>query len=163
MGMDIYSKSGVVFTVEDISSMLFGKLDNSSVEKVVGDLNSNWSENWGDKSGLDEVKDSASLSNWLCSFASSLVRDDYLDEINLAQVWDVITQSMDIADQLPMATFDYWTHSRISGWEVPTEVPCVVFEESGLFETKMTSAGKKFAKLIGQKTIGLTTWTIMSV
>lgn len=163
MGMDIYSKTGVVFTVEDISSMLFGKLENSEVGKVVEDLKANWNEDWGDKGGLDEVKDASSLSNWLCSFASSLVRDEYLDETSLGQVWGVITESMDIADQLPMVTFDYWTRSRISGWEVPTEVPCIVFEESGLFETKMTAAGKKFAKLIGQKKIEITTWTIMSV
>lgn len=163
MGMDIYSKSGVVFTMEDISSMLFGRLKNSAVEKVTEDLRTNWNEDWGDKTCLDEVRDASSLSNWLCSFASSLVRDDYLDETTLGQVWDVVTESTGISDQLPIASFDYWTHSRISGWEVPTDVPCIVFEESGLFETKMTKEGKNFAKLIGQKSIKSTTWTVMSV
>ena len=159
MGMDIYSNSGVVLPVSEVSGTLFGGIQD--VSKIVKALEKSWKDEWG-KIELENVKSGEELAAWFTSLADSLVRDDYLDDSVLTEVWDVITKKSGLAKKLPHASFDYWTHSRISGWEVPTEVPCVIFHEDGLFETKPTREGRKLSKLLGQE-IQLTTWTVMSV
>lgn len=65
-------------------------------------------------------------------------------------------------DNLPECNFRSFENSRESGWDVETDVVYLMFESSGLFETKMTAEGKKLAKVLGQKSIIETTWTVHS-
>ena len=148
------SNTGVVFTVEDIASNLFGKLKKNDLAKVIEALK--------DKEfKIEDVKDSNDLVAWVVSFANELVEDDYIQSEKLEPVFDIITSALGI--NLPNYSFDYWNASRINGWEVPTETPCIVFTDSDLFETKMTAKGKKLAALLKMKSISQTIWTVMSV
>lgn len=162
MGMDIISSSGVVFPVSEFCFVLFSGAKKRSVASVAAKIKAEWKEEWGDPQ-IDEVKTGNYLAEWFSNLARSQVRDDYIDDRILGVVWGSIIDGLGLRDKLPPASFDYWTHGRISGWSVPIEVPCIVFDDSGLFETKMTREGKKFAKLIGEQNIRSTTWTTMSV
>ena len=76
-------------------------------------------------------------------------------------LFEIICENLKI--ELPAFKFDYWTRSRVSGWEVPVNTPCIVFSNDGLFETKMTKEGKRLAALLGVKKIESSSWTFMSV
>lgn len=162
MGMDIISSSGVVFPVADICVVLFADAKKGPLASAVANIKAEWKEEWGELQ-IDKVDTGVDLAEWFSNLVSSQVKDDYLDDRIVGTVWDLIVEGLGLQGKLPSASFDYWTHSRISGWDVPIEVPCIVFDENGLFETKMTREGKKFAKLIGEQSIKSTTWTIMSV
>lgn len=163
MGMDIYSKTGVVFTVEEIASALFGGIkDVSGIVSAVRDITSWGSVESGLQERLSSVKTGGDLVGWISSLADSCVKDEYLDETVIGEAWDAAVEEAGLSRKLPLASFDYWTHSRISGYDVPMEVPCLVFNDHDLFEVKTTKAGKKLSKLLGQD-IKQTTWTIMSV
>ena len=65
-------------------------------------------------------------------------------------------------DDLPECNFRSFDNLREAGWDVEADVVYIMFEPSGLFETKMTAEGKKLAKVLGQKSIEETTWTVHS-
>lgn len=164
MGMDIYSNSGVVFPVEDAAPAIFSKAKKNQIAQAVEAIKSKW--NYNDKSGLDDVKDPDALIGWVVETANKFgqvanSQDGYIDSLALVSLFDILCDSFGI--KLPSFSFEYWTRSRISGWEVPTNTPCIVFDNDGLFETKPTKEGKKLAKMLGQESIESTTWTIMSV
>lgn len=160
--MDIISSSGVVFPLSEICLALFSDAKKGALAAALANVKDAWREEWGDHQ-IDGVTAGGELAAWFFALSLEQVKDDYLSEEVVGPVWGAITEGLGLADKLPPASFDYWTHSRISGWDVPIEVPCVVFDETGLFETKMTREGKKFAKLIGEQSIKSTKWTIMSV
>lgn len=161
MGMDIISSSGVVVSVEEAAAAIFGKAKKDAVLKAVEDVRAKWS--LAEKFPTENVPDAASLVGWISEAASGLVDKEggYIDSLALVDLFNVLCESLGV--DLPSYEFDYWTHSRISGWEVPIDTPCIVFSNDGLFETKMTKEGKRLAKLLGTKQIQSTTWTIMSV
>lgn len=160
MGMDIYSNSGVVFSLKDALPSIFRKVKKSEVKLVVQILRERW--NAEDKGGLDGVKDKESLSSWMCSVADGLVKDgEYMDSLAFEDLFQIVVEAIGIS--LPAYSFDYWTRGRINGWDVPIGTPCIVFDVSELFETKMTKEGKRLAALLGTKEIQQSTWTIMSV
>jgi len=161
MGMDINGRSGVVFPVEEAAGMIFKKAKKSQIATAVAAVESNWRHD--DKSGLDSVKDRASLASWLIDVSKRLISKDgeYIDSLALTDLLEILVESLDIP--LPMFFFEYWAHQRLNGYEVPIRTPCVVFHDEKLFETKMTAEGKKLAALLGLKKIERVTWTSMSV
>ena len=161
MGMDIYEESGVVFTVEEIARRLFRQFTSPEISKAVAGLKKILSDN-DDVAKLDSVRSHSDLSEWLESFAWNAVKEEYIDSSSLERVWKSITKSLGIKG-LPGVRFEYWTQSRLSGYNVPTEIPCIVFDESKLFEVNMTDRGQKVAKLLGMTKIKPTSWTVMSV
>lgn len=161
MGMDIISSSGVVVPVEEATPAIFGKFKKAQVAKAIEAVRSGWS--LSEKFPSDGVTDAGSLVSWISDVANGLVDKEggYIDSLALVDLFVVLCESLGV--ELPSFEFDYWTRSRISGWEVPTNVPCIVFDNNGLFETKMTKEGKKLAKMLGSSEIKPSTWTIMSV
>jgi hypothetical protein len=65
-------------------------------------------------------------------------------------------------DNLPECNFRSFDNLRESGFDVEADVIYLMFEPYGLFETKMTTEGKKLAKVLGKKSIEETTWTVHS-
>lgn len=161
MGMDIYSSSGVVIQVDEAVPAILRKVKKAQIPAVVEAIGSKWK--FDDKSGLDEVKNLESLVAWIVAAAEKMVDKEggYLDSIALTDLFEVVCGAVGI--ELPSFSFDYWTHSRISGWEVPTNTPCMVFSDDGLFETKMSKEGKRLAGILGRSEVESTTWTVMSV
>jgi hypothetical protein len=161
MGMDIYSNSGVVLPVADAAAAIFRKADKEQVLRAVEEVKAKW--DMTDKSGLDGINDAHSLVAWVAEVAERLVNKEgeYIDSLALVNLFEILCESLEI--ELPLFEFDYWTRSRISGWEVPTNTPCIVFSSDGLFETKMSKEGKRLAAILGTKKIESSTWTIMSV
>ena len=161
MGMDIYSYSGVVAPVSEVASSLFHKAKNEEVVAVAEAVKIRWEVE--DKSGIDGVVDAGSLVAWISDVAERLVdkKGEYIDSIALLSLFEIICENLKI--ELPAFKFDYWTRSRVSGWEVPVNTPCIVFSNDGLFETKMTKEGKRLAALLGVKKIESSSWTFMSV
>lgn len=176
MGMDIYEGSGVVFTAADIVKRLCGKFSKTKTKAVVSVLREILSASKNDigelhypnaAGALDTLITGRDLPDWFEAFLREGLTDSYgdfyySDDTVLHQVWDALVV-VAAGLSLPSVSFEYWTRPRISGWEVPIEVPCVVFEDADLFETKMTKKGQELAKLCKLKTIEKTTWTVMSV
>lgn len=161
MGMDIISSSGVVVRVEEAVSAIFGRAKKADVAKAVEAVKARWS--LAEKFAMGDVSDANSLVTWISETAAGLVDKEggYIDSLALIDLFSVLCESLGV--DLPSYEFDYWTHARISGWEVPIGTPCIVFLNDGLFETKMTKEGKRLAKMLGTKEIQPTTWTVMSV
>lgn len=161
MGMDIYSNSGVVVPVSEAAGAIFRKAKKQEVLAAAEAVRNAWEVS--DKSGLEGVEDFQSLSAWVTEVAERLSNKDegYTDSLALTSLFDIICEAVGV--ELPPFEFDYWTRSRISGWEVPINTPCIVFSDRGLFEKKMTKEGKRLAGLLGARQIESSTWTVMSV
>lgn len=175
MGMDIYSKSGVVFPAEELAAHLFGKLTKPKVAAAVTELREIFAASKNDagephfpnaEQSLDGVKVGGDIAEWLNNLMRETLTDSYgdyyfSDDEILHKTWSIFVSTANL--DLPPVTFEYWSKPRLNGWEVPADTPCVVFEPDNLFETKMTKEGKKLAKLLKVSEISQTTWTIMSV
>jgi hypothetical protein len=103
------------------------------------------------------------MCSWLLSVAEGLVdkEGEYMDSLAFQDLFQIVAESLGIS--LPPHEFDYWARGRISGWEVPLETPCIVFNSGGLFEKRMTKEGKRLAALLGRGEVEESTWTVMSV
>lgn len=173
MGMDIYSEHGVVFEVSDLVLRLFGRFKKPLVaeikEKVKSFLTIHNKDHMfdGPLAKLAGVKTGQHLGEWYANFCEDqLVGEDVHDRYfstdeHMLSVWDDICEAAGL--ELPSVNFRYWTRGRLNGWDVPIDVPCIVFDDETLFETKMTSAGKKLAKVLGLKELSSVTWTELSV
>lgn len=161
MGMDIYSNSGVVVPLSDATPSIFRKAKKENILKAADAVRAVWEVS--DKTGLESVEDLSSLTAWVVGVAERLTNKEegYIDSVALTNLFDILCEQLGV--ELPSFEFDYWTRSRISGWEVPTNTPCIVFSDSGLFEKKMTKEGKRLASILGTKEIESSTWTVMSV
>lgn len=172
MGMDIYSEHGVVFTVGELCIRMFGKMKKGFVALAVEGINEYLCTKNKDKefdgplTTLKTIKTAPELVDWFVQFCESQVETEYgegyfsTDE-HMSAIFDKLCEIAEI--DLPPATFEYWTRCRLNGYDVPIEEPCIVINDEKLFETKMTDAGKRVAKLLGLRKIESTTWTIMSV
>lgn len=165
MGMDISSESGIVFEINEVVPHIFDSFTDSQVKSAVTRLKKKYEKSWPtSKENLEKVSTAEELCNWFLEGIVVKERDyddDSFDTYNIGDIWEHIMTAT--KSKLPDASFEYWTSSRISDYEVPIEVPCIVFEEYGMFETKMTAKGKKLAAALGVKTIQTSTWTVMSV
>ena len=162
MGMDVSSSTGVVFEISDVVPNILESLTDAQVKSSVTRLKKKYEDNWPTKKEeLDKISSGEDLSNW---FLEGIVinedDEDGFDTYAIENIWDNIMSASKC--KLPDATFHYWTSSRLSDYEVPIETPCIVFEECGLFTTKMTAKGKKLATTLGVSEIGTSTWTTLS-
>ncbi len=162
MGMDVSSSTGVVFEISDVVPNILESLTDAQVKSSVTRLKKKYEDNWPTKKEeLDKISSGEDLSNW---FLEGIVVDeddeDGFDTYAIETIWDNIMSASKC--KVPDATFHYWTSSRLSDYEVPIETPCIVFEEYGLFATKMTAKGKKLATTLGVSEISTSTWTTLS-
>jgi hypothetical protein len=173
MGMDIYAEHGVVFEVGDLALRLFGKFKKPIVAQIKELLKSFLTTHNkdhmfdGSLAKLLAVKTGLQLGEWYANFCEDQIEGENDDERyfctdeHMLRVWDEICGAAGLG--LPSVSFRYWTRGRLNGWDVPIDVPCIVFADDDLFETKMTSEGKKLAKTLGLKELTAVTWTEMSV
>ena len=181
MGMDVSSSTGVVFEISDVVPNILESLTDAQVKSSVTRLKKKYEDNWPTKKEeLDKISSGEDLSNW---FLEGIVinedDEDGFDTYAIENIWDNIMSAskcklpdatfhnqtvlnLSNNEKLPDATFHYWTSSRLSDYEVPIETPCIVFEEYGLFTTKMTAKGKKLATTLGVSEISTSTWTTLS-
>lgn len=162
MGMDVSSSTGVVFEISDVVPNILESLTDAQVKSSVTRLKKKYEDNWPTKKEeLDKISSGEDLSNW---FLEGIVinedDEDGFDTYAIENIWDNIMSASKC--KLPDATFHYWTSSRLSDYEVPIETRCIVFEEYGLFTTKMTAKGKKLATTLGVSEISTSTWTTLS-
>jgi hypothetical protein len=173
MGMDIYSEHGVVFEVSDLALRLFGNFKKTLVAEIKEKLKTFLTEINKDNvfdgpiAVLARVKTGQNLGEWFANFCEDqLVGEDVNDRYfrtyeHMLCVWDEICGAAGL--NMPTASFRYWNRGRLNGWDVPIDVPCIVFDDESLFETKMTAAGKRLAKLLKLKELTSVTWTELSV
>lgn len=155
MGMDIYSEHGIVFRIDELFPRIFKKIDKKQLKSMSEEISKISGE-------VLEFKSASEFQSWFAEFIAKQHNGEYFeDTTKLELAWDVATTTLKL--DLPRASFEYWTHARLQGYEVPIEEFCVVFDDSEVFENKLTSYGKKLAKLLGEKNLSSSTWTIMSV
>lgn len=172
MGMDIYSEHGVVLEVSEICNRLFGGVKKKQFKTMCEALAQYLVEHNADKqfdgaiTTLPTIKDGKEFGDWFTKFCEDQLESDYGDayfatEEHMSKLWNIALDVLGV--DFPAVTFHYWTRSRLNGWDVPIDTPCIVIDDTDLFETRMTSRGKRVAKLLGVDEITSTTWTIMSV
>lgn len=163
MGVDIYTRSGILFTVDE-AVRFFKGLSKEEIKSFVEANKSEFCGANGCDSELTEVKTLSDLKSWFVNLANSKVvkDDDYISDTSaLERVW------MELAGgrlDLPEVSFEYFSSNRYSGYDVPTQTVCLVFNDNDLFETKPTKSGKQVAKKLGikAKDFKTTTWTVYS-
>lgn len=161
MGVDIYTSSGILFTLEDAVDKFFKGITATKIKKLIPEIESSLEDD-ENKENLKAISNIADLKIWFIEFANSKINDDYLqDEDKLSDIFNIILENSKFID-LPDVSFEYFTSNRYSGYDVPTETICVIFSDIGIFETKLTKKGQKLAKLIGHKNVTQTTWTVYS-
>jgi hypothetical protein len=159
MGMDVHSESGIVFPVEDIVPTIFNKFNKEQIEKAINSLAKNYKDDWPtSKENLEKIKQAKELTDWFLDGFN--VDDENIESYYLEQIWNIIIKAT--KTKLPDASFHYWTSGRLSDWNVPLETPCIVFNDQGLFVTKMSAKGKKLAQALEVKEIESATWTTLS-
>jgi hypothetical protein len=162
MGVDIYTSSGILFTLEDAIDKFFKGITSAKLKKLIPEIESTLEDDEEHKANLKAISAIADLKIWFNEFANSKINDDYLqDEDKLSDIFNIILENTKFVD-LPDVSFQYFTSNRYSGYDVPTETICVIFSDIGIFETKLTKKGQKLAKLIGSKNVQQTTWTVYS-
>jgi hypothetical protein len=161
MGVDIYADSGILFTIDDAVSRFFKGLNKKSITEIIDSCTSIITDE-NDLHFLKSISNTDDLKSWFISFAQKLVDDEgCLDEDFLSIVYYRIIDKTKFKD-LPAVRFKYFKSNRYSGYDVPANTICLVIDDTGLFETKMTAQGKLVAKLMGFKNIEKTTWTVYS-
>lgn len=165
MGTDIYTKNGILFTVDEAVEKFFQGLKKKDIE----DFKNNFTtESWQSYSGklktdLEKVKTLKDFKAWFLNFAEKqIVKCDYDEYINgdiLEKMWNILVSER---LNLPEASFEYFTSNRYNGYDVPTKTICVAFNCHGLFERKLTKEGKRVAKIMKIKDLQPTEWTVYS-
>lgn len=156
MGTDIYTRQGVLFEVSDIVPNLFGRIKNTQVKNIVEKINKHHAD----------VECSSTTSQELCDWFVNLVDKSvgeegyFSNEDVLISIWNIICK--ETKTSLPDVSFEYFTSNRISDYNVPTNVSCLVFSDHNLFKTVMTEKGKQVAKTLRLRKIESTTWTVWS-
>lgn len=164
MGVDIYIDSGILFTLEDAVNKFFKGLNKKNIAEIV-DSCSDIVKDENDLHFLKSIANIEDLKSWFIGSAQKLADESeypgYFDEEFLSLIWNRIIDKTKFTN-LPQVRFKYFKSNRYSGYDVPTNTVCVVFDDSGLFENKMSTQGKAVAKLMGLKSIEKTTWTVYS-
>jgi hypothetical protein len=161
MGTDIYVGSGILFSIDDAVDLFFKGFNKKKISLLVSELKS-IIENKEEHDFINDIEDIYELKSWFVSFCQKQVNNEYVSEQSLLiNIWNVIVEKTKFKN-LPEISFEYFTSSRYSGYEVPIETVCVVFNDTDLFETKMSKKGEAVAKAMGLKKIEKTTWTVYS-
>ena len=161
MGVDIYTSSGILFPIEEAVGRFF-KVKKSEIASVIEEITPQIPEEKKEfAETLKNVKTSEELGSWFCGLVNAFINDEYIGySDDLARIFDSVLDHTKFAG-LPETSLDYFTSGRYSGYDVPIETPCVIFNDNGLFETKLTKEGQAVAKKMGMK-IAQTTWTVYS-
>jgi hypothetical protein len=162
MGSDIYTESAVAIRFDDFLDRK--ELDKkSTINAIVDDLIKNNIVVEGLVEKLPLRKDKYHLAAGLVDLISMSDEGYEDDRERNTKILTIFCENVGIdLDNLPECNFRSFESSRESGWDVETDVLYLMFEPSGLFETKMTKEGKKFAKFLGKESIEETTWTVHS-
>jgi hypothetical protein len=169
LGVDIYIDSGILFTLEDAVNKFFKGLNKKSIAEIV-DSCSDIVKDENDLHFLKSIANTEDLKSWFIGSAQKLADESehpgYFNgvlthEEFLSLIWHRVIDKTKFTN-LPQVRFKYFKSNRYSGYDVPANTICVVFDDSGLFENKMSTQGKAVAKLMGLKSIEKTTWTVYS-
>lgn len=182
MGMDIYSESGVIASIDE----MIGMLRKSDVKKIVVALNKWFAK--VEKNDLWTVSDKpfdvffVNLKKLIQSKNPSLEAiktelesccvvngkpskygsdDCYVHHDDaLCKIWNEIIKVTrpELPELLRVTAFD---SGRINGWDAPVGIACFIFNPNDCFEKRLTETGKALKKAIGH--CSETEWTIMSV
>jgi hypothetical protein len=175
MGVDIYSQTGVVFTIDEAVVKLIPTMKTAEIRKMFPLIESAAEDvlsllhdrefAGAMQARLASLRTTKELRAWFVDLVHAFVVDDdgYIEHADVLS--DVLLTIMGPKNSkaLPDFAFEYFNSGRYSGWDVPLGVPCVVFDAAGLFEEKMTAAGRKLAKHLGIKSLSSTPWTVYSV
>ena len=180
MGLDIYSYSGVVFTVKELLSALLPKLSPASFQHFKRDaleaLHTKVEE--GDNgrehsfesknrliSGFQKIHTPPQLADWLLRVFQNCVTEsedpsrlDHEDE--LVSLWQCLAALPEFS---ALPTYPEFFHSgarRKNGGDVPSDEIIAIFSSSGLFE--LSPKGRELANLLNQKTICISSLARMS-
>lgn len=161
MGSDIYTESAVAVRFDDFLSSRKELNKKPFRNALVDELIENKIV-----SATDHLSMRDSKSVFINKFVDliSMSEEGYEDDReHNTKLLTIFCEHIGIdLDDLPECNFRFFESSRESGWDVETDVVYLMFEPHGLFETKMTAEGKKLAKVLGQKSITETTWTVHS-
>ena len=162
MGSDIYTESAVAVRFDDFLNRK--ELDENHIRNgIVNDLIGNDIVIEGLTQKLMMRDSKTALIGKLVDLISMSDEGYENDRERNTQILKIFCENVGIdLDSLPECNFRSFESSRESGFDVETDVVYLMFEPSGLFETKMTKEGKKFAKFLGKESIEETTWTVHS-
>lgn len=164
MGIDIYSESGILFSLDEAVSRFFKGINASNIKKIIEDVETMIDDDSEHRNSLKNIKNCESLKSWFLELANSKINKEegyVFDGEILQSLWDKIINYTKFKD-LPEITFEYFTSNRFSGYDVPTETICIKFNDYGLFETKLTKKGQKLAEIMKIKNLKQTHWTVYS-
>lgn len=175
MGVDIYSQKGVVLTIDEATAKMIPAMKTAEIKKMFYLIESaaedamavlHDREFAGAMQGrLASLRTTKELRAWFVDLVHAFVNasDGYVEHADVLSDILLTIMGPKKAKTLPDFAFEYFNSGRYSGWDVPLGVPCVVFDAAGLFEEKMTAAGRKLAKQLGVKSLSSATWTTYSV
>lgn len=160
MGVDIYTKSGVLFTLDEAVNSFFKGLSRKSIIKIIEECLSFIDDN--EKVFIKNISGIDDLKSWFINYTINQIEDNYIqNQTTIKKIWDCVLSKTKYKN-LPEIELEYFVSARYNGYDVPLDTVCVVFSDQGLFETKMTKKGIATAKLMGQRKISQTSWTIYS-
>lgn len=161
MGMDIYSQQGIVFTAAEILPRVFD-FKKTQLPGILEKIKEIFPENEEERSNVAAITDSKGFVEWFEGLIARSHNGEYYEDTGtLERVWGAAVDELGL--DLPSVNFEWWDSRRLQGYEVPIQEHCIVFDDGEIFETKMTAYGKKVAKILGEKNLRSSTWTIMSV
>lgn len=175
MGVDIYSQKGVVLTIDEAVAKMIPSMKASEIKKLLPLIEAaaedatalmhdrEFAANM--QARLAGMRTTKELRAWVVDLVHAFTSADegYVDHADVLADMLLTIMGPKNAKALPHFAFEYFNSGRYSGWDVPLGVPCVVFDADGLFEEKMTAAGRKLAKQLGVKSLSSTSWTVYSV
>lgn len=175
MGVDIYTQKGVVLTIDEAAQKMIPAMKTAEIRKLISHIETAAADAitlLADKAfaadiqaRLVGIRTTTALRAWFVDLVNAFVYAG-AGEVEHADVLaDILLTIMGPkrSAALPNFAFEYFASGRYSGWDVPTGTPCVTFDAEGLFEEKLTAAGRKLAKNLGVKSLSSATWTIYSV
>ncbi|HMP76578.1 MAG TPA: hypothetical protein PKE12_09800 [Kiritimatiellia bacterium] len=171
MSLDVVNQKGVLFRTEDVILRLF-PADLKAVGRAVralrntiADMNCSIYPPSGDISkSLDDIKDKSGMVEWLMNAIQVNLdagTDGYSDDMALHTIWDALIKAFPIKG-LPSVEFHYFPRDREAEDDVPLEVPCISFTDDDLFVSKLSPEGRRLARILGVKTLKVSSWTILS-
>lgn len=182
MGHEIVSCIGVVFTLDEVLSKLMPKLSPNSclsvatqvkeklhkhfLERYTGDRLVNVSSRFM-TDRLQEIKRASELGEWLRAIFQKCACDvgdgGLLDnEEELLLVWETLAGANECTGLPEYVDFYYFNSWRYSGGDVPSGEVLIVFENSSLFEYRLSQKGKDLATLLDQESLSVSTFSRLS-
>lgn len=179
MGVDIYSCSGIIASIDDMLSFITPK-NTDQVLKICQDFYNkievevcNTDEQYKHyaQQKLEFFKplnniSKETLNGALCEVVKvegEPAKYDIDTHVQygeeLQELWELILETHD--KQMPSFTgVSAWGSARYNGYDVPLGVACFIFDDSDCFEKKLSTAGKNLKKVLGHCSV--TEWTVYS-